>query len=133
MYGGHYDGGYHQTFLVEIWDHSGTVRSGPSFTMADMAEWLGRDRNNFTNNLGLGAELIRWASNSDKWVMQHIGWHGHAGSIGAGSNQVMANWVDKQAIEPSNNPNIPSGSAVCYGNCSGDFWVDGGADKIQNS
>jgi len=90
---------------------------------------------------GLGAELIRWAVNSDKWVLQQIGWYGHAGSMGKGTNQVACNWADMVAIRISNNPKVPQEpcnvagqkdccggcGAIYTGNCTGDMWIDGGA------
>jgi len=78
-------------------------------------------------------ELIRWAVNSDKWVLQQYGWWGHADAIAHGTNQVLINWVDKAGVVPSRNPKVPmdptggGGGVVYCGNCPGDFWVDGGA------
>jgi hypothetical protein len=78
-------------------------------------------------------ELIRWAVNSDKWVLQQYGWWGHADNIKNGTNQILINWVDKAGVVPSRNPKVPmdptsgGGGVVYYGNCPGDFWVDGGA------
>jgi len=68
---------------------------------------------------GIGGELIRWAVNSDKWVLQQIGWYGHADAVNLRSNQVLVNWVDNQAIVTTNNPDD-------HGNCTGDLWVNGG-------
>jgi hypothetical protein len=55
-------------------------------------------------------------------VLQQTGWQGHASDICKGSNQIIANWVDHQAIRTSKNAN---GDGWC--SCTGDFWVDGGA------
>ena len=90
--------------------------NGPAITnlqLNTIESWLGQD-------VGQGAELIRWAANSDKWVLQQIAWSGL--SVDQGSNQVIANWVDHQAIRTSQNS-----SSSHLSNCTGDFWVDGGA------
>jgi hypothetical protein len=86
-----------------------------------------------------------YACNSDKWVLQHVGWYGHAGNIGNGSNVVACNWVDMAAIRISNNPylfgynSMPPcnniGGRDCCGGCGivkynnekGDLWADGGS------
>jgi hypothetical protein len=67
----------------------------------------------------VGGELIRWAVNSDKWVLQQIGKYGHADDINRGSNQMLLNWADNQAIVTTNN-------ADKHGNCTGDLWISGG-------
>jgi hypothetical protein len=89
---------------------------GPAATdlqLNTIESWLGKDA-------GQGAELIRWARNSDKWVLQQIAWSGL--DVVLGSNQLIANWIDKQAILTSQHAD---GDGWC---CStGDFWVDGGA------
>jgi len=115
---GGYCGGYMQTAhdVVEMGKLPGAA--GPSairLQLSSIESWLGE-------NVGQGGELIRWARNSDKWVLQQIGWQGHADAILQGSNQIIANWVDGQAIRTSQNA---SGTRQC--NCTGDFWVDGGA------
>jgi len=81
-------------------------------------------------------EVIRWAVNSDKWVLQQYGWSGHADATRYGTNQILINWVDKAGVVTSRNPKIPGdpvgggGGVVYYGNCPGDFWVDGGAANL---
>jgi hypothetical protein len=87
--------------------------------------WAGED-------VGAGCELIRWAVNSDKWVMQNVGWYGHAGAMATGSNSVACNWIDKVAFNITKNPKLPQGDAngVMYiNNCTGDMWID---DPVNN-
>ena len=77
-------------------------------------------------------EGLRWAVNSDKWVLQHVS-TGHGDDTRWGSNQVACNWSEKFAIRISSNPVLPKDAGGCgdgdlhYGNCPGDLWVDGGA------
>ena len=89
--------------------------------ITDLESWSG-------HSIGIGAEHIRWAVNSDKWVMQGIGWYGHADEIAQGSNQVVCNWVDKVAINISNNPK--TSNAIRLNNCPGDLWV---SDPTNNA
>jgi len=95
---------------------------------------------------GGDGEGVRWAVNSDKWVLQQLGWYGHASEISWGSNQVAGNWVDQAAIRISNNSKVPKetcpvngipGPDCCggcgkiyYGNEAGDLWIDGGANNL---
>jgi hypothetical protein len=121
-----YLGGMHQDMLLN------TVGSGvspvppASINISQLATWS-------QTTLGIGAELTRWAVNSDKWVLQQIGWYGHAGNMEYGTNQVACNWVDNAAIRISNNPKVTQSSTpggdgtLYYGNCTGDMWIDGGA------
>jgi len=83
-----------------------------NLNLSTIESWYGQD-------IGQGAELVRWAKNSDKWVLQQIAFTGL--EVGGGSNQVLANWVDHQAIRTSNNL-----KGDRWSNCTGDFWVDGG-------
>jgi hypothetical protein len=89
---------------------------GPAATdlqLNTIESWLGHD-------VGQGAELIRWARNSDKWILQQIVFSGL--EVGGGSNQLIANWIDKQAILTSQHADGDGWSSS-----TGDFWVDGGA------
>jgi hypothetical protein len=83
-------------------------------------------------NLGESAsgELIRWAVNSEKWVLQQIGWEGHAKKVARGSNQLIVNWKDKEAILTSTNPRGGT-DGVYYCNTTGDFRVEGPAGKVE--
>jgi len=93
-----------------------------------------------TDQFGEDVEGLGWACNSDKWVLQQVGWYGHAEAVSAGSEQVATNWVDMVAIRISNNGKTPlepcdvAGKPDCCGGCGaeyycnefGDLWVDGG-------
>ena len=95
-----------------------------------------------TDQFGADVEGLGWACNSDKWVLQHVGWYGHADLLSWGTEQVATNWVDMVAIRISNNgkkvqetcpperpgPDCCGGCGKVYpGNEFGDLWVDGGA------
>jgi hypothetical protein len=111
---------------------SGGVRY-TNFTINTMESWAGQE-------IGNGAECIRWSVNSDKWVMQGIGNTntGHAENNSFGCNQVVANWIDKVAINISKNPvpyacaytnpcSSPAATSLsqasCLNNDPGDLWV----------
>jgi hypothetical protein len=81
--------------------------------LSTIESWYGQD-------IGQGAELVRWARNSDKWVLQQIAFTGL--EVGGGSNQLLTNWVDHKAIRTSHNI-----KGDHWSSCTGDFWVDGGA------
>ena len=96
------------------------------------------------DSFGGDGELVRWSVNSDKWVLQQLGWYGHADRIFEGSNAVAGNWVDQASIRISNNPMPPVeagtlyqlNNVLYYGNEPGDLWIDGGAanaGKYENS
>jgi len=96
-----------------------------------------------TDQFGNDVEGLGFACNSDKWVLQHVGWYGHASEMVWGSEQVACNWADMACIRISNNGKIaretcpaegrpgPDCCGGCgttyYGNEFGDLWVDGGA------
>jgi hypothetical protein len=103
---------------------SGTGLRAPVSIFNDLDVWAGEV-------IGVGAEHINWAVNSDKWVLQEIGMSGsgHASELSLGSNQVVANWVDQVAINISKNPPTPSTSYARLNNNTGDFWVD---DPVNN-
>jgi len=106
-----------------------------------------------TNQFGADAEGLAWAVNSDKWVLQQVGWYGYGDSLSYGSEQVACNWVDKVAVRISGNGKAPlencidrtgvrdpdccGGCGTVYrGNCPGDLWIDGGAEnagKFENA
>ncbi len=80
-----------------------------------LKEQIGRE------NIGDWCEFIRWAANSDKWVLQRI-YESREGI----SNQVLYNWVDREAILTSRNGSgAKYGDEACYTYCNtaGDFWV----------
>jgi len=122
---GSYMGGAHEDLNLAV----GAGASQPCVTSAgnvnlhtDLEVWAGE-------KIGAGSEHIRWAVNSDKWVLQEIGWEGHAASLSMGSNQVVGNWVDKVAINISKNPRTAAGLAYRWNNTTGDMWID---DPVNN-
>jgi hypothetical protein len=98
-----------------------------------------------SDSFGNDVEGLAWAVNSDKWVLQHVGWWGHADMTGLGTEQVACNWSDMATIRISNNgklaretcpaygipgPDCCGGCGTVYlGNTAGDLWVDGGPDN----
>ena len=70
---------------------------------------------------GCGGELMVWSVNSDKWSCHWPGVLGWADGMSHGTNFVLVNWIDNQAICLTT---YTQGSAGEY---SGDFWVNGGS------
>jgi len=97
---------------------------GKGVPLSKVAEWAGE-------NVGSGCELIRWSANSDKWVMQNVGWYGHAGAIATGSNSVACDWVDQVAFNITKNPKPPSTAqgTLFINNCTGDMWISDPANN----
>jgi len=83
---------------------------------------------------GMSAECMRWAANSDKWILQMVNHYGLGNEVNNGSNCVAANWIDKSAFLVSHNPKQPLDPAqagtIFRGNSTGDMWVDGGAENL---
>jgi len=89
---------------------------------------------------GMGSECMRWAANSDKWVLQMACYRGLSNDWG--SNCVAANWIDKAAFMVSHNPHalvpvpedvlapINTTDTIFHGNSTGDMWVDGGPENL---
>jgi len=92
-------------------------------TLANQNSWAAPEQ------VGIDAEHIKWARNSDKWVLQEVGWFGHAAQLSLGSNQVVGNWVDQVSINISKNPPTPAGVAYRWNNSTGDMWID---DPVNN-
>jgi len=137
-YVGSYLGGQHIILFINGAD--GLKGNGPGITeirLHDSLELWAIER------IGNGAEHIQWAVNSDKWVMQQIGYSpdGHGDANDYGSNQVVANWVDRVAINISKNHDVLDPAAgvidnapnkvdtIWMNNDAGDFWV---SDPINN-
>jgi hypothetical protein len=85
-------------------------------------------------NGSFGGECIRWAANSDKWVLQNEQFYGLGNEQFCGSNCVAANWVDNAAFLVSHNIKPPLDPAqtgvIFHGNATGDMWVDGGVENL---
>ena len=122
-------GAHADLFLFHYDDASGKVKDlrdtyGLPNIHDEIATSLGFDP-------GRGCEVIRWSANSDKWVLQCVGRHGHADRIRYGSNPVIYNWIDDQAIMPSRNAKLPccdlaqAETTAYFNNTTGDFYVKG--------
>jgi hypothetical protein len=100
----------------------------PMKTLQEVKQWTGQDP-------GRGGELIRWSANSDKWFLQQVGWYGHAMEVAWGSNQLLLNWSDGEAIITSANPrnNKEDINSIFYCNTAGDFWVQGPEGKLETA
>ena len=84
-------------------------------TAVILVDWL--DTQDTDNELSVAAlEMI------ERYIAAHI--YEHADQIAQGSNQVVCNWVDKVAINISNNP-----SSTRLNNCPGDLWVSDPANN----
>jgi hypothetical protein len=76
-----------------------------------------------------GVEIHYFSANSDKWYSVQLMWR-YCGSL-SGSNQLLINWIDKQAIMTSRNPIAsprfsdcgPGDGAISTITTVGDFWV----------
>ena len=100
-------------------------------------EWLSPDEpvfNGSTLQGGMSAECMRWAANSDKWILQMVNHYGLGNEVSNGSNCVAANWIDKAAFLVSHNPKQPLDPAqvgtIFRANSTGDMWVDGGVENL---
>jgi hypothetical protein len=109
-------------------------------TVSQLMQWSGNN-NICTATSGevestCGGELMIWSVNSDKWSCHWPGVDGWASGMSHGTNFVLVNWIDDQAICLTNYNQIvdgtPGGSGVIsYGECSGDFWISGHAGKYE--
>jgi len=133
-YAGHYMGGRH----CEIWVYKlndqlqQPEEQEPKPSLWDMADW-NRDMCFTTEDVDtvIGCEVIRWSVNSDKWITQSMGWHGHAGNLGRGGNSVLMNWIDREALCVGGNLRIYGDGVLCYGNCAGDFYITGHPGRYE--
>ncbi len=86
--------------------------------VSEMEQWCGE-------KLGQSQDWPRWSCNSDKWVSTMVG--NKIAVNQTGGNQVLVNWVDKEAIKVSRNRhdiNRNTGQIRIW-NTAGDFAVDG--------
>jgi hypothetical protein len=131
QYVGSYIGGMHVDLFINNADgKNGTGPEVATINISNQLEsWAGEA-------IGTGAEHIQWAVNSDKWVMQEIGYaaDGHADGNADGSNQVVCNWTDKVAINISKNRNVSvNGGTLRMNNDAGDFFVIDPANNPQGT
>jgi hypothetical protein len=139
LLGGSYFGGAHAELFIHKVDGCSdfgwfSIRNETSATpnyRGSAQAWMAQSP--FDGNEG--CELIRWAVNSDKWVLQDVGWCGHASNIEQGSNSLVANFIDKVAflVPVPNNPRVAclpnSADIIRHNDFTGSMWVDGGNDN----
>jgi hypothetical protein len=89
------------------------------------------------DNDAAGSEYFTWSCNSDKWYCHGFYWHYCCNF--RGENQLIVNWVNKQAVMTSRNPDVagdpkavgaadntqryPAPGLIAYHATTGDFWV----------
>jgi hypothetical protein len=134
-YVGHYMGGRHCEVILYHLDtqyKSTGLEQQPS--LWDMANW-NADMCFNTQDVDtvIGCEVIHWSVNSDQWLTQSMGWHGHAGNLIRGGNGVLMNWVDREALCIGNNPRIYGVDPLYYGNNGGDFFLDLPVGRYEDS
>jgi hypothetical protein len=95
----------------------------PRTSIYQATKWAGFDMGS-----DAGVEQLCFSSNSDKWYTENVAWH--YGGFRRGTNQLIVNWMDKQAIIPTKNPDCPTvtNGEPTSGTWSlqafaGDFWV----------
>jgi hypothetical protein len=130
-----YMGGAHENlFITKVAPCGQRVEAGKEYYSLDndLEVWAG------VGDFGKAAENPNWSVNSEKWILQEIGWVGVMSGIAQGSNQIAANWVDKVAIRVSNNPKPPchqtptgcvESEGICINNATGDIWIE---DRVNN-
>jgi hypothetical protein len=128
----------HTLVCMAGWDGSRYIENfpngyGQSHSESCMAStWSGFSM----NNSAVGSRYFTWSCNSDKWYCHGLYWHYCCNF--RGSNQLIVNWVDKQAVMTSRNPDVagdPNGSGaadntsrypapglIAYNASWGDFW-----------
>ncbi|MBD3418555.1 MAG: hypothetical protein GF398_00410 [Chitinivibrionales bacterium] len=104
-----FTGTSHNEIVFKSWDKSESF----TYNTGDFRNW--------GSDAGKGFNRNRWSCNSEKWICTMQGWDGR--SAGKGSNQVLYDWIDKEQIVVTNNPQ----SSDKYQAEAGDFWIDNGA------
>jgi hypothetical protein len=124
-YGNNFCGSHANLYINRVNYSTKSTTSSLNMTTDELKAWSGDD-------FELDVEGVRWACNSDKWVLQQCGYD-HGDAISNGSNSVAGNWVDQAAIRLSNNPKTTFGGdgtpvqgTFVYGSEPGDMWIDGG-------
>ena len=127
---GTYGGGWHEQAILCSDGNGGRpkgdIPGADRPTISQLQSWTG------VSFLGIGAEIIRWSANSDKWFNQRIfGWEKNPRI----DNSVGANFVDHQAVlcqmsvNASLSPANYDAGQVVIGNCTGQIWVN---DPVNN-
>jgi len=128
-YAGGFMGGAHAEVCLRHWNGSQFIAYDftnfdiPHTSIFQAFTWAG-----FNMGSDAGVQQICFSSNSDKWYCENVAWH--YGGFRRGVNQLILNWVDKQAIIPTKNPDTqssngidPNPGLIAYCSFSGDFWV----------
>jgi len=117
-----YFAGCHDVSNINRWDHATNV--GPRYNgvqgagvnlYTDVRTWCGRD----VGNLG---SYMRWAANSDKWLLVEASYGCGGGSSGA--NQVLCNWKDRAGMCFTG---VYSGGSMYYD--AGSLWISDPANN----
>jgi hypothetical protein len=111
----HYANGHFAEWPMVTWcqDHTSIYKA---FT------WAGFDMSG-----SAGCEMLIFASNSDKWYSENVMWQ--YGGARRGTNQLILNWHDMQALFGTRNPYAsgtggdPGPGQIGYQASAGDFWV----------
>ncbi len=126
-YVAYYNGGSHGFIFVDInnWNSGDRTildyfegHKGGIDIKLDILTWMG----DTTIQLN-GGNWPNWSTNSDKWFIQRVGIWQNKGSLGGGTQQVISNFIDKDAFIPTNNPVIDQDADMHYASEAGDFWV----------
>ena len=127
---GHFGGGTHDNTEINGWNGSTfTLVPGCSWTNSRCSIWNGFKWSGFDmSSTGPGVEQICWSSNSDKWVCENVMWQYSCQKCG--TNQMLINWKDGQAIFATKHPNVPNNGAgepksptESLNAFAGDMWI----------
>jgi len=128
---GHFRDGVHKYIWVHPWTPGQDCGLTPQIKIyvSDMANWAKVPE----IEMGRGMDWPRWSANSDKWYCCNVGMDRN--TYRTGSNQVIVNWVDSQAVQTTRSdlaPNLvtkltpPERHRINEINSAGDFWLAGG-------
>jgi hypothetical protein len=112
-----YFAGCHDASSMNLWNHVTnigpryqSVSGGSVGLYTDIRTWCGRD----VGNLG---QYMRWAANSDKWLLVQTGYDCSGAGSSAG-NQVLCNWKDRAGMCLTG---VYAGASLGYD--AGDLWI----------
>jgi hypothetical protein len=129
-----YGGGAHDQLNMASWNGTRMTDYPSVNRIAFMADngsiFKAFQRAGFDMGSQAGCEQLIFASNSDKWVTQQVYWF-YSGAR-RGSNQLITNWYEKQALFGTRNPAAPpnaqnamdiaQGQFAWHAAC-GDVWI----------
>jgi hypothetical protein len=123
-YAGGFMGGAHDWVTLSYWNGSRIENYPDEFGISRTSIYQATKWAGFDMGSAAGVEQLCFSANSDKWYSENVMWtYG-----GNGTNQLIVNWVDKEAIIPTRNPK-PGNGAFTYEAFAGDFWVQQPAGK----